>query len=119
MKHEVDNIDIFPARLAEALGQAHAFNISLQRDGIVSAATLKKYLEGTRIPDALILAKLASYLEVSSDYLLGLSSVMELPARWMPIGEEFRCSHCENKGKQYYKFCPTCGKEMNTYYGNY
>ena len=113
MKQEVSNIDIFPKRLGEALGDAHAFNMDLQRREIVSAPTLAKYLKGDRIPDALILAKLASYLEVSADYLLGLSSVKKLPGRWEKEGNNYICSHCGNKGLNHYRYCPTCGTEMN------
>ena len=113
MTEPVKNIDIFPQRLGEALGDAHAFNLDLQRREIVSAPTLARYLKGDRIPDALVLARLASYLEVSADYLLGLSSVKKLPARWVYHTDGYRCSHCSNKGIPTYRYCPTCGKEMN------
>lgn len=113
MAKPVDDIDIFQERLAEVLGEKHIFKMTLQHANVVSAPTLRRYLSGEAIPNALALARLASYLEVSTDYLLGLSSISKLPPRWIFKDGECRCSHCSNQGQTWYNYCPTCGKEMN------
>lgn len=114
MKRVIDNIDIFPTRLAEAIGNAHVFNIEFERNDILSVPTLKKYLTGAKYPDALTLARIATYLDTSTDFLLGLSSVKTLPGRWIVVDDKSCvCSNCGCPGKNTYRYCPTCGKEMN------
>lgn len=113
MAKPVDNIDIFCERLAEVLGDKHVHKLELERANVVSAPTLRRYLSGEAMPNALVLAKLASYLEVSADYLLGLSSKKSLPPRWIFDADGPVCSYCGSSGNTWYSFCPTCGKEMN------
>ena len=113
MAKPVEDIDIFAERLAEVIGDKHVHKMDLQHADVVSAPTLRRYLAGEAIPNALALAKLASYLEVSADYLLGLSSIKTLPPRWIFDDGEVICSYCGNSGNTWYSFCPTCGKEMN------
>lgn len=113
MAKPVEDIDIFPERLAEAIGDKRVHKMNLQHADVVSAPTLRRYLSGDAMPNALVLARLASYLEISSDYLLGLSSIKTLPPRWIFYDGEAICSNCGNRGNTWYSYCPTCGKAMN------
>lgn len=67
--------EIFPQRLIE---QREIKGVSRQTaaDELeISRASLEYYEKGLRVPDVVVLAKLADYYNVSADYLLGRSDV--------------------------------------------
>jgi transcriptional regulator with XRE-family HTH domain len=49
----------------------------------VSKSSISKYESGRHIPTAMILARLALRLQVSTDYLLGLTAATAAPGAWV------------------------------------
>lgn len=73
---------IFRARLAQALAQAQMSQSALARAAQTDRSTLSQALadDGARLPSAHVIAACASALEISSDWLLGLSDRPETAA---------------------------------------
>jgi len=105
--------DIFRERLRGLINERQ---IPLNKIGksILSARSLENYLAGMNMPGADSLQQIAMYFGVSCDYLLGLSSIKELPAQWLVAKNgNCICSKCRRTGKVDFMFCPHCGAAMN------
>lgn len=63
----------FPTRLRETIEKSKLTQATVAEKVGVSRQTIGNYCDGSRSPDTETLAKLATVLNVSADYLLGLS----------------------------------------------
>ena len=66
--------DIFSKRLEEAIWDTKASSHQVANAGVCSYEQLRTYIRGERLPGTIILAELCKYLNVSADWLLGLSN---------------------------------------------
>lgn len=70
-----EKFSIFSQRLSERLYRSYKnLNVIAEEMGI-TRQSLAQYRDGNNIPDALTLAKIADYFDVSADYLLGRTDV--------------------------------------------
>lgn len=102
----------FVERLNGLLWESHTSMAALSRN-ICSKGTIENYCNGKNMPTSETLQKICQFFNCSCDYLLGLSSVKELPPQWVPFDEDVICSRCHSKGNVFYRYCPSCGREMN------
>lgn len=64
---------IFPKRLVEAMQDKGIDETDMEADGILSVSALKEYQRNmTRLPSLRSAVRIATYLEVSLDWLCGL-----------------------------------------------
>lgn len=76
----MDTKEIFSKRLLE-LRESRKLSRQTAADSLqISRASLEYYEKGLRLPDVCILAKIADFYNVSSDYLLGRSDVKSIDA---------------------------------------
>ncbi len=84
----------------------------------ITEAAMSRYLRGLREPKINVLVSLAQFLEVSVDYLVGLSDTQNPIAHWVIVSDGWYpvCSACwqEPPGRQMTKYCPNCGAKMET-----
>ena len=66
---------VLPKRLTELLEEKGVTQEEAANDLVMARQTLGRYMRGETSPNPELLIKLAKYLEVSSDYLLGLSDL--------------------------------------------
>lgn len=67
--------DIFPKRLA-ALRESKGVSRQIVADELgISRASLEYYEKGQRVPDIVVLSRIADYFNVSADYLLGRTDI--------------------------------------------
>ena len=69
--------EIFAQRLQIAMYWKEWTGADLSRHSGLTAATISRYICGQRLPNVARLVKLSKALDVSADYLLGLSDVMK------------------------------------------
>lgn len=62
---------LFPKKLAELRKEKGVSQIKAATDLGVDPSTVAKYETGDRLPDLVMLIKIADYFDVSTDYLLG------------------------------------------------
>ena len=62
---------VFPKKLAELRKEKGVSQIKAATDLGVDPSTVAKYETGDRLPDLVMLIKIADYFDVSTDYLLG------------------------------------------------
>ena len=62
------------ARITELRKEKGLSQVSLAKEPGVDCSTIAKYETGDRLPDIVMLCKLASFFGVSTDYLLGRTS---------------------------------------------
>lgn len=62
------------ARITELRKEKGLSQVSLAKELCVDCSTIAKYETGDRLPDIVMLCKLASFFGVSTDYLLGRAS---------------------------------------------
>lgn len=73
-----EKFSIFSQRLLSLiLGSFKNLNVIAEEMGI-TRQSLAQYRDGNNIPDALTLAKIADYFNVSADYLLGRTDVKSM-----------------------------------------
>lgn len=65
--------EVFPHRLREVISKKKITQKAVADSIGVGRATIGNYCDGSRTPDAITVGKLAKSLNVSADYLLGLS----------------------------------------------
>ena len=65
-------LEQFPIRLKSALKDAGMTQKDLAETAQVFDGNISRYVNGKRYPSAITLARIASVLNVSTDYLLGL-----------------------------------------------
>lgn len=76
----MDTKEIFSKRLLE-LRESRELSRQTAADSLqISRASLEYYEKGLRLPDVCVLAKIADFYDVSADYLLGRSDVMNIDA---------------------------------------
>lgn len=76
----MDTKEIFSKRLLE-LRESRELSRQNAADSLqISRASLEYYEKGLRLPDVCVLAKIADFYDVSADYLLGRSDVMNIDA---------------------------------------
>lgn len=78
---------IFANRVHECLKLKNMKQAELAQETGISKGTISKYLTGQRLPSADKLIFIAETLDVSTDYLLGISDIMQC----------YRCENCKNK----------------------
>lgn len=61
-------------RIAELRKEKGLSQVALAKELGVDCSTIAKYETGDRLPDIVMLCKIADYFEVSTDYLLGRAS---------------------------------------------
>lgn len=61
-------------RIAELRREKGLSQVALAKELGVDCSTIAKYETGDRLPDIVMLCKIADYFEVSTDYLLGRAS---------------------------------------------
>ena len=64
--------NIFSEKLAELRKEKGLSQAGLAQELGVDPSTIAKYETGNRLPDVYMLARIAVYFDVSTDYLLGL-----------------------------------------------
>lgn len=81
--------DYFPKRLA-ALRESKGVSRQIVADELgISRASLEYYEKGQRVPDIVVLSRIADYFNVSADYLLGRSDVRNFdPSQKMNVACE-------------------------------
>ena len=105
--------EIFPARLKQLMVERELIPADFYHDGVIGQEIVRRYLEGQHSPTAYSLARIATYLNVSVDYLLGLSDCRTLPPKWIEGKDSaVMCSHCHGAGLSTFKYCPNCGRQM-------
>lgn len=67
------NYTIFGKRLDSVMRQKGISNQELAHKMFVAASTISGYRTGRRSPDVVSLARMADILQVSADYLIGLT----------------------------------------------
>lgn len=109
-----NDIDIFADRLADLMYDRKVTATDLEEAGVVVKSTLYKIIRKVHAPHTLTVARLATYFDVSADWLLGLSNIKKPSVpRWIFEDGECICSNCGGSGMGHYHYCPTCGKEMD------
>ena len=103
----------FAKRLRDLLFEMNISLTDLERANVCSQNAARKYIACERIPRADVLQRLCALLNVSSDYLLGLSDIKGLQNKWIFVDGECRCSHCGGRGETTFEWCPNCGEKMN------
>ena len=109
--------ELIAERLREVLGDVGTRgNTILNRDGVLSPSSIGAYRRGEFAPTARTLQTICSYFGVSADYILGLSSIKEIPKKWEYNHdcEIWACPHCGGIGTPEFEFCPHCGRQVNT-----
>jgi transcriptional regulator with XRE-family HTH domain len=71
--------DIFIKRLVELMEEKDMSQIQLSKLIGTTNVTISRYISGERKPRIEILENIAEALDVSADYLLGISNVRKLP----------------------------------------
>ena len=66
--------DIFGDRLAEVMNDIRVSGAQLANDGVCNKDAVASYRRNERLPNGRTLLYLCSYLNVSADWLLGLSN---------------------------------------------
>ena len=66
--------DIFSNRLQEAIDDAETNKTEMERDGVCDRDTLKSYVNRSKMPSGRTLLYICNYLNVSADWLLGLTN---------------------------------------------
>lgn len=64
----------FPKRLKGLRAEKGVYQEQLAKEINIGRASISNYENGARIPDAAVTAALADYFDVSTDYLLGIST---------------------------------------------
>ena len=67
-------IDIFSQRLVEALEDEGIIQVQMTEDGVVCLPALSGYKAGHHYPSVASLIALCEYVNVSADWLLGLTN---------------------------------------------
>ena len=107
--------DLIAERLREILGNPGTrCNSVLYEDGVLSPSSIGAYRRGEFAPTARTLQTICSYFGVSADYILGLSTIKEVPPSWEFKDGMWRCPHCGGPGEAFHQFCPNCGRQVNT-----
>lgn len=98
-EYSMEKNDIFPVRLADAINMRGVTQKWLAEHAYTTEATISRYIKSVNSPAILtILADIASALNVSSDYLLGLTNI---PNAKETIPEEFRIlASCVNRASE-------------------
>ena len=65
--------DIFQRRLSEVMNEAGISNSRFETDGVCIRESAASYKRGERMPSSRCLLYICNYLNVSADWLLGLS----------------------------------------------
>lgn len=75
MRTEVNehNVVLLRIRIVELRKEKGLSQVGLAKELGVDCSTIAKYETGDRLPDVVMLCKLASFFGVSTDYLLGRS----------------------------------------------
>lgn len=107
-----DNPEIFSIRLRKALEEKDVTQAELALDSIASRNTLSRYVTGVGTPTVPVLQSICRALDVSADYLIGLSNKMDLAKSWVQKDKGYFCPYCDSKGESWYSYCPMCGKEI-------
>ena len=68
------NPDVFAKRFKEVMLEQGLSKSRLETDGVCQSETTLSYFRGERLPNSRTLACICSYLNVSADYLLGLTN---------------------------------------------
>lgn len=73
MRTNVDeqNVLLLRTRLVELRKEKGLSQVALAKDLGVDCSTIAKYETGDRLPDLVMLCKLADYFNVTTDYLVG------------------------------------------------
>lgn len=66
-------VEGFPERLKQAIEESGLSHVDILRRTGISKSTFYCYLDGSKSPQGLHIARLATCLHVSSDFLLGIS----------------------------------------------
>ena len=107
--------ELIASRLMEVIGgPGDHGGKKLYDDGLISASSIGSYRRGEFAPSARNLQMICSYFNVSADYILGLSSIKEIPKKWIFSEGMWRCPHCGEAGEPNFNFCPNSGRQENT-----
>lgn len=104
--------DVFPKRLRTAMEARNVKAADFELN-CCHTTTINKYLYQKHLPNTYILRDIAVFLNVSADYLLGLSDEMESKPAWVWKDGECVCSKCNGFGETTFRYCPNCGERMN------
>ncbi len=63
----------FCERLKQVVDTSGKYQYTIATEIGIDSVTLSRYINGTRVPDILYVAKLANYFRVSADWLIGIS----------------------------------------------
>ena len=76
-KEMLDGTTIFKERLKQAVFESGKSHEKIRRELMTSKRGLYEWMEGTRMPNTYYLIKLCRCLNVSADWMLGLSEKKE------------------------------------------
>lgn len=83
------DLNLFSDRLKEALSLNNMTQKELAEKTGLTVASISRYITGTRVPSASVIRDVAVALNVTTDYLLGLSTVVTKPDVCMSELETF------------------------------
>ena len=89
MTYETNFMLVFRMRLRELLDERKMSQKDLAEKCGTTAATISRWLSGTNIPDAQGVISAANAFGVTTDYMLGLSSIRNREERWLSVEKRF------------------------------
>ena len=89
MNYETDYMLIFRMRLRELMEEHKWSQKELAERCGMTAATISRWLKGTHVADIQGVIKIANAFNVTSDYLLGLSSDRNKTDKWLSAEKRF------------------------------
>ena len=89
LQYETDYMMIFRLRLRELLDEQKWSQKELAEKCGLTAATVSRWLSGTNVPDIQGVVNMAKAFNVTTDYLLGVSSIRNSSDKWLSVEKRF------------------------------
>ena len=89
LQYETDYMMIFRLRLRELLDEQKWSQKELAEKCGLTAATISRWLSGTNVPDIQGVVNMSKAFNVTTDYLLGVSSIRNSSDKWLSVEKRF------------------------------
>lgn len=89
LQYETDYMLIFRLRLRELLDEKKWSQKELAEKCGTTAATISRWLSGTNVADIQGVISMANAFNVTTDYLLGVSSIRNESDKWLSVEKRF------------------------------